>query len=684
MNSASFPHDMAGPPGHFSRKSKRRLAVFAVLAVVLGLGVTSAVRSQTSTAPGTPLERANRALAAGQLEEATRAAAELAPDAAALINGRVAEARGELDRALELYQRAAAQDPRGEAALDYGLLLLRRGRAKEAEQVLNLLARRTASSDAAALVRAARAARALGEFRVANDFYRDAAALAPQSAPVNTAWGDLLLEKHNIPEAAKSYQIALKSDPNYAPAHLGMARALMDENPPAARAAAAQALKLNPTLYEAALIEAELVFDGGDRAEAVERAQAILERNPAYLEAYAVLAGIAWVEDRRSDHDAAVAKALAINPTWGEVYRVAGDYAAGSYRFSEAAELVKKATALDATNARAWADLGKHLLRVGDEPEAKAALDKAFEQDPFDQITFNLLSLLDTLSGFETIEAPPFVIKLHPDESPVMRDAVLAVARDALAKLSAYYGFTPQGPILIEMFPKHDDFAVRNVGLPGMIGALGACFGRVVTLDSPKARPPGSFNWAATLWHELAHVFTLQLSGQRVPRWLTEGVSVYEERRARPWWGNESEFQFVQALAEKTTFPLATLNTGFMDPRRITLAYQQASVVAEHLVERFGPEVLPKLMKAYAQGLDDEAAMKQATGVGMADVQQSYDAFTEARYGSQRRALLPVEELEEIVRDRDVARLEALAEANGDRFAVQMSLGLSLVFITSL
>ena len=92
------------------------------------------------------------------------------------------------------------------------------------------------------------------------------------------------------------------------------------------------------------------------------------------------------------------------------------------------------------------------------------------------------------------------------------------------------------------MFPKHDDFAVRTLGLPGMVGALGACFGRVVTLDSPRRGRPGTFNWAATLWHELAHVITLQMSGNRLPRWLTEGISMFEETpRPTQGWGRECE-----------------------------------------------------------------------------------------------------------------------------------------------
>ena len=159
-------------------------------------------------------------------------------------------------------------------------------------------------------------------------------------------------------------------------------------------------------------------------------------------------------------------------------------------------------------------------------------LDSTFKAFPFDRVTFNLLGLLDKLEKFEVVQEGDLIFKFHPDEAKVLREYAIPLAKEALQKLSASYQFTPKGPILIEIFPVHDDFAVRNLGLPGLVGALGACFGRVVSMDSPRAKPPGSFSWQATLWHELAHVITLQMSNQRVPRWLTEGVSVFEESRA--------------------------------------------------------------------------------------------------------------------------------------------------------
>ena len=49
----------------------------------------------------------------------------------------------------------------------------------------------------------------------------------------------------------------------------------------------------------------------------------------------------------------------------------------------------------------------------------------------------------------------------------------------------------------VEVYPDHEDFAVRTMGMPGL-GALGVTFGYVVAMDSPSGRPPGTFHWAST------------------------------------------------------------------------------------------------------------------------------------------------------------------------------------------
>jgi cellulose synthase operon protein C len=292
-------------------------------------------------------------------------------------------------------------------------------------------------------------------------------------------------------------------------------------------------------------------------------------------------------------------------------------------------------------------------------------------------VSYNLLQMMDTLDKFVTIRDGEFVIRMDKADAAVMGDSVVSLAHDAINAMSKRYQFTPKGPILIEIFPKHDDFAVRNVGLPGMVGALGACFGRVVTMDSPKARPPGDFQWEGTLWHELGHVITLQMSNSRVPRWLTEGISEYEEKVARPNWARGMDVEFAALLNRGETIKLAELNASFQDPRKIGLAYFQASLLVEHIVATYGDEGLHKLLRAYGQGLETNEAMRTAVGADLAQMQPAFDKRMEEKYGTIRRALteppkdvnLPKMPLEE---------LKAYVAKDEGNYIAQMALGVQL------
>jgi tetratricopeptide (TPR) repeat protein len=595
--------------------------------------------------------------------------APLAPALDAIRRGRYAE--GE-----RLLASLASRDPRGAAALELGLLQMMLGRREEAratlQRVVDGLSGNPTASD---LTRVGRAASRLGLFREANSYFRQAAALAPEDASVNIAWGELFLEKYNRQDAAQSFQTALKADPGSVRAHVGLARAMSEENPPAALALVQKALAIDRDDTAGHILVAGLLLDEGRRADARASLERAIQINPASLEARSLLAGIAYVEDRTADFEAEVARVLEINSTFGEVYRVAGDQAARNYRFEEAAELARRALELDPDNVRASADIGMHLLRTGDEPGARLALDRAFERDPYDVVTYNLLGLLDTLDKFTTVRDGIFEMKFHADEVAVMREYALPLAKQALGELSRRYQFEPQGPILIEMFPRHDDFAVRNLGLPGMIGALGACFGRVVTLDSPRARPPGTFNWGATLWHELAHVMSLQMSKQRVPRWLTEGLAVYEENRARKEWGREMEVTFAVKLEQNEILKLKDLNSGFTNPQTIALAYYEASLLVDHIIERFGEPALHKLLRAFGAGQDMDEALTSALGVDVDRLQTTFDLALERRFGALKRAMKTPEGLG---RGASVESLQALAASHPESYAVHLTLGQAL------
>lgn len=625
------------------------------------------------------------ALAHGKRDEAAvLARGRASTPAAAAVLGRLASDAGRYDEALGILEPAAAEAPLSDAALELALLHQRLGRAEAAERLLVPLFNQAGSgSDPDAMLRAGRAARALGRAREANSLFR-AASSGGGGPAADTAWGLLFLEKYNYPEALRSFQQALEADDQWAPAHAGLARVLADENPPAAAAAAERAIAIDPQLADAHLLLAELELDNTRLPEARKRIDAVLAFNPSHLDARALLGAMAYVAGDEAGFDAELRRVLAINPAFGEAYRMAGDLAARNYRFEEAVALTRQAVTLDPSSARAHADMGMHLMRTGDEAEARRALERAFRSDPYDKITFNLLEVLDRLDKFVVIEEGDIILKLHPDEAAVMREYAMPLAQEALKTMTARYGFKPRGPILVEIFPVHDDFAVRTLGLPGMIGALGACFGQVVIMDSPRARPPGSFSWQATLWHEMAHVFTLQMSRQRVPRWLTEGISVYEETLARQEWGRDMEVPFALALEQGKTLKLEDLNSGFTRPDTIALAYYQASLLVDHIVKTHGEAKLHALVRAYGEGAVGDAAIQTAVGVSLDQLQASFSQALDTRFDALRTALRdaaspsPGGVIVPPGAEAGIGLLKAAAAANPASYAAQMKLGTAL------
>ncbi len=202
-----------------------RPAVVVFLSLCVWTAVSVPSHGQQSPSQSFPAG-AWRAIAHGKPAEAEALArARPADDPAAIaVIAHLAIEKGRYAEAIAALQPAARRAPLSDAALELGLLRQRLGDTGAARQLLMVLFRQS-ENDAASLVRAGRAAAALGSAREAQSLYRTAAASGPDPA-VETAWGMLFLDKYNRAEAVKSFQQALTQDPNWAPALAGLARAL--------------------------------------------------------------------------------------------------------------------------------------------------------------------------------------------------------------------------------------------------------------------------------------------------------------------------------------------------------------------------------------------------------------------------------------------------------------------------
>ena len=175
-----------------------------------------------------------------------------------------------------------------------------------------------------------------------------------------------------------------------------------------------------------------------------------------------------------------------------------------------------------------------------------------------------------------------------------------------MATYDKKYQMKLPGPVQVEVYPDHEDFAVRTMGMPGL-GALGVTFGEVVAMDSPSGRKPGDFNWGSTLWHEMSHVYILTATHHRVPRWFTEGLAVHEETEASPEWGGRVTPDVLVALRDKELLPVAQLDRGFVRPEypaQVVVSYFQAGRVCDYIQSRWGDDKLLDMVHTFARAQD--------------------------------------------------------------------------------
>ncbi len=486
-------------------------------------------------------------------------------------------------------------DPPVRTLVQYGSLLKFVGQKEAAYQVLNQAVQRyndglVFSSEDVAMV--ALASWLLGNFHDANSLFDEATRANSNNLEAHTLWADLFLEKYNASDAERGYQDALDINNRYVPALIGIARIVGDER------MLQRALAINPNSVPALEAYGQLLMMNGREEEARAYFDQVLTLNPESLKTLSILAAQAALEKREDEYQRYLLQVEAFSPNNPQFLGDVADSFGNNYLFSEAVEFARAAVKADPEYWQGYTLLGSNLIRLGEEEEGKANLEIGFDNDPFNVMTSNMLKVFDTLEAYATLESEHFKVHMSENDADILWPYLEPLLEESWTTLTAKYDFEPEGPILIEVFENTEDFAVRSVGLPDIGPLVGICFGKVITLISPGTL---TANWQEIVWHEFMHVITLQMTGNRMPRWLSEGISVWEEREGRPYWGRDQGLELVRAAQQEKLLPIASLNAGFSDARSnadLSFAYFQSYLVVDYIEESFG---FPKLLEFIAQ-----------------------------------------------------------------------------------
>jgi tetratricopeptide (TPR) repeat protein len=616
-----------------------------------------------------------------------------------VTHGEVLSARGRTAEAEAAFEKALAGGASDAlvAEVHLGLLQLDRGQRDAAMKAFgrlvdayNASAGRLSSAQLAAV---AAACRHLGAddpqlFKDALKAYDEAIEADGDNLDARVALAEMFLEKYNRNDAAEALEEALERNPSHPRALLAMARVMDFDGAPGVVDLVRKALKVNPSLAPARVFMAEVLLDQEDYDSAAREAEGVLAQDPASLPALSVLAAARHLQGDRARFEEARAKALALNPRNAELYNRLAEMSARNRLFKQAVEFAGQAVALDPKSARGLGIRGLNQLRVGAIEEGRKSLEASFAGDPYNVWIKNTLDLLDTFPRYKETRTPHFLLVLHGKESDLLAPYAGALAEEAYETLAARYAYRPEAPVRVEVYPDHADFSVRTIGLAGLAG-LGASFGPVMAIDSPSAREVGRFNWGSTLWHELAHTFTLGVSGQKVPRWLTEGLSVHEEHRARPGWGDDATIEFLLALKRGELLPIEDLNGGFVrpkNPHQVGISYYQAGLAVEWIESRKGFAPLLGLLKAYGDGRTTTEAFQTVLGTTTEEFDKAFFAHLEQRFAGPLAALrLPSQSPDALAPFRRAGAAPAAAllllraKADPGDFEAQRAAGMALV-----
>ena len=307
-------------------------------------------------------------------------------------------------------------------------------------------------------------------------------------------------------------------------------------------------------------------------------------------------------------------------------------YAATQMRTGHAAEALsysQRAASIAPDSPDAIAMLGFVQFASDHTPDAIRSWKKSLALRP-DAIVSQYLARaereLSAESDFSQRESSHFNLHFEgKDTSETFRRDLLATLDSEYEDLVRDLGYSPHNNIAVTLYTQRTFFDVTRA--PSWSGAINDGKLRIPISGMASVTP----ELARVLKHELTHSFVSQMSSNRCPTWLNEGIAQIEEGKSSAAYGR----QLAQLFAAGNEIPFNVLEGSFMSfsGPQATAAYAESLAATEYIRDAYGMSEITRILERLSGGSSTEAALRVTVH---SDYRQLRDEMTRAlreKYG---------------------------------------------------
>ena len=212
------------------------------------------------------------------------------------------------------------------------------------------------------------------------------------------------------------------------------------------------------------------------------------------------------------------------------------------------------------------------------------------------------------------------------------KDSSETFRRDLIATLDSEYedlvhdlGYSPHNTIPVTLYTQQAFFDVTRA--PSWSGAINDGKLRIPVSGVGSVTP----DLARILKHELTHSFVSQMSSNRCPTWLNEGIAQIEEGKSSAGSGH----LLAQLFAAGNEIPFNILEGSFMSfsSPQATVAYAESLAAAEYIRDAYGMSEISRILQRLSQGSSTEAALRSTVHADYRQLRDEMSRQLKDRYG---------------------------------------------------